>query len=110
MEKSWIIRVFWALSCVDSLLRYHQEELGLDNITSMLMVRSAAEARRGNYAVAADVLVLPVWALSFGGRSLEFRDMVVTIEGDKLVPYAGNIGMALVNQFEKVAINFIVFE
>lgn len=32
--------------------------------------------------------------------------MVVTIEGDKLVPYAGNIGMALVNQFEKVAINF----
>ena len=59
---------------MDSLLRYHQEELGLDNITSMLMVRSAAEARRGNYAVAADVLVLPVWALSFGGRSLEFRD------------------------------------
>ena len=61
-----------------------------------------------------DVLVLPVWALSFGGRSLEFRDMVVTIEGDKLVPYAGNIGMALVNQFEKVAINFddcfVVFE
>ena len=53
-------------------------------------------------------------ALSFGGRSLEFRDMVVTIEGDKLVPYAGNIGMALVNQFEKVAINFndcfVVFE
>ena len=49
-----------------------------------------------------------------GGRSLEFRDMVVTIEGDKLVPYAGNIGMALVNQFEKVAINFndcfVVFE
>ena len=80
----------------------------------MLMVRSAAEARRGNYAVAADVLVLPVWALSFGGRSLEFRDMVVTIEGDKLVRYAGNIGMALVNQFEKVAINFndcfVVFE
>ena len=61
-----------------------------------------------------DVLVLPVWALSFGGRSLEFRGMVVTIEGDKLVPYAGNIGMALVNQFEKVAINFddcfVVFE
>lgn len=53
-------------------------------------------------------------ALSFGGGSLEFRDMVVTIEGDKLVPYAGNIGMALVNQFEKVAINFndcfVVFE
>ena len=44
------------LACVDSLLRYHQEELGLDNITSMLMVRSATEAKRGNYAVAADVL------------------------------------------------------
>ena len=36
------------LACVDSLLRYHQEELGLDNITSMLMVRSATEAKRGN--------------------------------------------------------------
>ncbi len=44
------------VACVDSLLRYHQEELGLDNITSMLMVRSATEAKRGNYAVAADVL------------------------------------------------------
>ena len=45
---------------------------------------------------------------------MEFPDMVVTIEGDKLVPYAVNIGMALVNQFEKVAINFndcfVVFE
>lgn len=53
-----------------------------------------------------DMLVLPVWTLSFGGRRLEFRDMVVTLEGDKLVPHAGNIGMALVNQFEKVTINF----
>ena len=53
-------------------------------------------------------------ALSFGGRSLEFRDMVVTIEGDNLCHTQGNIGMALVNQFEKVAINFndcfVVFE
>ena len=58
--------------------------------------------------------IIRVFWGSFGGRSLEFRDMVVTIEGDKLVPYAGNIGMALVNQFEKVAINFndcfVVFE
>lgn len=61
-----------------------------------------------------DVLVLPVWMLSFGGKDVEFRDLGVTIEGNKLVPHAGNIGMALVNQFEKVVINFddcfVVFE
>lgn len=54
------------------------------------------------------------WGALFWRKELGIRDMVVTIEGDKLVPYAGNIGMALVNQFEKVAINFndcfVVFE
>lgn len=54
------------------------------------------------------------WGALFCWKELGIRDMVVTIEGDKLVPYAGNIGMALVNQFEKVAINFndcfVVFE
>lgn len=53
-----------------------------------------------------DMLVLPRWTLSFGGRSVEFRDMPVAPEGSALVPHAGNMGMALVNQFRKVTINF----
>lgn len=44
------------IECVDSLLQYHQSELGIDNITSMLLVKSVTEANRGDYAVAADML------------------------------------------------------
>lgn len=61
-----------------------------------------------------EVLILPVWTLAFGGKNVEFRNMGVTIEENKLVPHAGNIGMSLVNQFGKVVINFddcfVVFE
>lgn len=44
------------VACVDSLLRNHQAELGLGNITSMLMLKSAVEFNRGNYATSADML------------------------------------------------------
>ena len=44
------------VACVDSLLRNHQAELGLGNITSMLFVKAAAEAKRGNHGAAADML------------------------------------------------------
>lgn len=61
-----------------------------------------------------DVLVLPVWNLSLGGKEVELRDVAVALEDNRLVPHAGNIGMAVINQFDKVTINlddcFVVFE
>ena len=45
-----------AVASVDSLLQNHQAELGLGNITSMLILKSAVEFNRGNYAASADML------------------------------------------------------
>lgn len=53
-----------------------------------------------------DMLILPEWSFQIGGRNVVFRDISVGLEKNNLVPYAGNIGMALVNQFNKVTINF----
>ena len=53
-----------------------------------------------------DMLQLPSWTFSFGGRDVEFRDIRVMLEDSRSVPYAGNIGMALVNRFGKVTVNF----
>ena len=61
-----------------------------------------------------DVLILPAWNISLGGRDVELRDVVVSLEDSRLVPHAGNIGMAVINQFDKVTVNFkdcfVVFE
>lgn len=61
-----------------------------------------------------DVLILPVWNISLGGRDIELLDVAVSLEDSRLVPYAGNIGMAVINQFDKVTVNFkdcfVVFE
>lgn len=64
-----------AVACVDSLLRLHQEELSLGNITSMLLVRSAAEARMGNYTVAADVLKDFVSQLKAQGVDMDYTQI-----------------------------------
>ena len=53
-----------------------------------------------------DMLMLPEWSFQFGGKDVVFRDIRVTFESNSHTPYAGNIGMALVNQFGKVTINF----
>lgn len=53
-----------------------------------------------------DMLQLPSWTFSFGGRDVTFRDICVTLENNRLLPYAGNIGMALVNRFNKVTVSF----
>ena len=53
-----------------------------------------------------DMLMLPEWSFQFGGKNVVFRDICVTFESNSHTPYAGNIGMALVNQFNKVTINF----
>ncbi|MBP3470921.1 MAG: aspartyl protease family protein [Paraprevotella sp.] len=61
-----------------------------------------------------DMLLLPWWVLSFGGQNVTFRNICVTLEDSRVVPHAGNIGMALANQFDKVTVNFkdcfILFE
>lgn len=61
-----------------------------------------------------DVLILTVWNISLGGRDVELRDVAVSLEDSRLVPHAGNIGMAAINQFDKVTVNFkdcfVVFE
>ncbi len=53
-----------------------------------------------------DMLLLPSLSLSFGGKDVKFRDICVMLEDNKVLPYAGNIGMSLVNQFNKITINF----
>lgn len=53
-----------------------------------------------------DVLILPTWNISLGGKDIELLDVAVTLEDNRLVPHAGNIGMAVINQFDKVTINF----
>lgn len=53
-----------------------------------------------------DMLMLPEWSFQFGGKNVVFQDICVVLENGNHVPYAGNIGMALVNQFDKVTINF----
>lgn len=61
-----------------------------------------------------DVLILPVWNISLGGEDVELRDVAVSLEDSRLVPHAGNIGMAVINRFDKVTVNFndcfVVFE
>lgn len=61
-----------------------------------------------------DVLILPTWNISLGGRDIELRDVAVSLEDSRIVPHAGNIGMAAINQFNKVTVNFkdcfVVFE
>lgn len=54
-----------------------------------------------------EVLLLPSWSLSFGGRDVEFRDVCVLTEDSPVLPRSGNMGMGLVNQFDKVTINFV---
>lgn len=53
-----------------------------------------------------DMLILPEWSFRFGGRNVMFHDISVRLENSRFLPYAGNIGMALINQFDKVTINF----
>ena len=53
-----------------------------------------------------DMLILPEWSFQFGGRNVVLKNIAVGLENNRLVPYAGNIGMALINQFDKVTINF----
>lgn len=53
-----------------------------------------------------DMLMLPEWSFQFGGKNVVFRDICVVFENNSHTPYAGNIGMALINQFDKVTINF----
>lgn len=61
-----------------------------------------------------DMLILPEWSFQFGGRNVVLKNIAVGLENNRLVPYAGNIGMALINQFDKVTINFdkcfVIFE
>ena len=61
-----------------------------------------------------DMLLLPSWKLRFGGHDVVFKDMSVQQEDSRIESGSGNIGMALVNQFSKVTVNFkdcfIVFE
>lgn len=52
------------------------------------------------------MLILPEWSFQFGGRNVVLKNIAVGLENNRLVPYAGNIGMALINQFDKVTINF----
>ncbi len=53
-----------------------------------------------------DMLLLPSWTLRFGGHDVVFKDMPVLLEGSGTVSDSGNIGMALVNRFNKVTVNF----
>ncbi len=64
-----------AVACVDSLLRHHQAELGLGNITSMLLVKATVEARRGNYAVAAGMLEDFTSQLRAQGVEMDYTQM-----------------------------------
>ena len=61
-----------------------------------------------------DVLILPTWNISFDGKEVKLLNVAVSLEDSRLVPHAGNIGMAVINQFDKVTVNFkdcfVVFE
>ena len=58
--------------------------------------------------------VYRILTFQFGGRNVVLKNIAVGLENNRLVPYAGNIGMALINQFDKVTINFdkcfVIFE
>lgn len=53
-----------------------------------------------------DMLLLPSWTLRFGGHAVVFKNLPVQLEYSRIVSGSGNIGMALVNQFHKVTLNF----
>lgn len=53
-----------------------------------------------------EMLLLPTWTFALGGRDVTLRDVGVMLEDSKVVHHDGNIGMSLVNQFDKVTINF----